>query len=200
MVQTSDSGTSPQVVIKKYANRRLYNTESSSYITLETLSEMVRAGRDFVVYDAKTSEDITRSVLTQIIVEEENKVGQSMLPTTFLRQLIGLYGDNMQGMVPRYLESAMTQFSRQQAQMRAAMQQTMGSFLPPGMEEIGRQNMAMMERAMSLFAPFATRPEAGGATAGADAGTADEIDTLRHEVERLQAELAAAKEKVAKRG
>lgn len=198
MTKTSDGGAASQVVIKKYANRRLYNTESSSYITLETLSEMVRAGRDFVVYDAKTNEDITRSVLTQIIVEEESKVGQSMLPTNFLRQLIGLYGDNMQGMVPRYLESAMTQFGRQQAQMRAAMQQTMGSFLPPGMEEIGRQNMAMMERAMSLFAPFAARPEAEAPAEPAEAH--EEIDALRHEVERLQAELAAARDKVAKRG
>jgi polyhydroxyalkanoate synthesis repressor PhaR len=198
MTKTSDGGAASQVVIKKYANRRLYNTESSSYITLETLSEMVRAGRDFIVYDAKTNEDITRSVLTQIIVEEESKVGQSMLPTNFLRQLIGLYGDNMQGMVPRYLESAMTQFGRQQAQMRAAMQQTMGSFLPPGMEEIGRQNMAMMERAMSLFAPFAARPETEAPAEPAEVH--EEVDALRHEVERLQAELAAARDKVAKRG
>jgi polyhydroxyalkanoate synthesis repressor PhaR len=197
MARTPDETADAQVVIKKYANRRLYNTESSSYITLETLSEMVRAGRDFVVYDAKTSEDITRSVLTQIIVEEEGKVGQSMLPTNFLRQLIGLYGDNMQGMVPRYLESAMAQFGRQQAQMRAAMQQTMGSFLPPGMEEIGRQNIAMMERAMSLFAPFAPRSET---RQDATSDTApDEIDALRHEIERLEAELASAKTNKTKR-
>ncbi len=197
MAQTPDETAATQVVIKKYANRRLYNTESSSYITLETLSEMVRAGRDFVVYDAKTSEDITRSVLTQIIVEEESKVGQSMLPTNFLRQLIGLYGDNMQGMVPRYLESAMAQFGRQQAQMRAAMQQTMGSFLPPGMEEIGRQNIAMMERAMSLFAPFAPRSETKSETT--PESVPEEIDTLRSEIDRLQAELADMKSNKAKR-
>lgn len=194
MAQKPDE-TAAQVVIKKYANRRLYNTETSTYITLETLSEMVRAGRDFAVFDAKTGEDITRSVLTQIIVEEESKVGQAMLPTTFLRQLIGLYGDNMQGMVPRYLEQAMAQFGRQQAQMRAAMQHTMGSFLPPGMEEIGRQNMAMMERAMSLFAPFsrddAAAPEVDDAR--------EEMEALRGEVERLQAELAAVRSKAAKR-
>ncbi|HQT73518.1 MAG TPA: polyhydroxyalkanoate synthesis repressor PhaR, partial [Acidiphilium sp.] len=158
MAQTPD-GTKP-IVIKKYANRRLYNTESSTYITLETLSEMVREGRDFEVFDAKSGEDITRAVLTQIIVEEESKVGQAMLPTNFLRQLIGLYGNNMQGVVPRFLEQAMSQFSRQQSQMRAAVQQTMGNFMPPGMEEIGRQNMAMMERAMSLFSPFAPPGEA----------------------------------------
>lgn len=199
MADTADKAALPQVVIKKYANRRLYNTESSSYITLETLSEMVRAGREFVVFDAKSGDDITRSVLTQIIVEEEGKVGQSMLPTAFLRQLIGLYGDNMQGMVPRYLESAMSQFSRQQAQMRAAMQQTvqqtMGSFLPPGMEEIGRQNIAMMERAMSLFAPFAPR---GEAEAPADE-VQEEVAALRGEVARLQAELAAIQGKSGKR-
>jgi polyhydroxyalkanoate synthesis repressor PhaR len=197
MAQTPEETAVTQVVIKKYANRRLYNTESSSYITLETLSEMVRAGRDFVVYDAKTSEDITRSVLTQIIVEEEGKVGQSMLPTNFLRQLIGLYGDNMQGMVPRYLESAMAQFGRQQAQMRAAMQQTMGNFLPPGMEEIGKQNIAMMERAMSLFAPFAPRGDSRQ-DAAAEAPT-DEMSTLRTEIDRLHAELDAIKQNKANR-
>lgn len=197
MAQTPDETKTAQVVIKKYANRRLYNTETSTYITLETLSEMVRAGRDFVVYDAKSGEDITRSVLTQIIVEEESKVGQAMLPTKFLRQLIGLYGDNMQGMVPRYLEQAMNQFSRQQVQMRAAMQQTMGNFLPPGMEQLGRQNMAMMERAMSLFAPFTPRDEAE-AEPEAEA-RADEADVLRTEVERLQAEIASLRAKSAKR-
>jgi polyhydroxyalkanoate synthesis repressor PhaR len=143
-----------QVVVKKYANRRLYNTESSSYITLDSLAEMVRAGRDFVVFDAKTGEDITRSVLTQIIVEEESK-GTALLPTGFLRQLISFYGDSMQGLVPRYLEQALTTFGRQQQQMRVAMQQTMGNFFPFGIEEVSRQNMAMMERAMSLFTgPF----------------------------------------------
>src|ERR1700691_1273700 len=133
------------VVVKKYANRRLYNTESSSYITLDTLAEMVRGGRDFVVYDAKTGDDITRGVLTQIIVEEEGK-GRAMLPTGFLRQLIGFYGDSVQNLVPRYLEQALSSFARQQEQMRQAVQQTMGSFFPFGMEEVGRQNLAMMER------------------------------------------------------
>lgn len=196
MAQIPEEAAPPQIVVKKYANRRLYNTETSTYITLETLSEMVRQGRDFVVFDAKTGEDITRSVLTQIIVEEEAKVGQSMLPAAFLRQLIGLYGDNLQGLVPRYLESAMAQFGRQQAQMRAAMQQTMGNFLPPGIEEIGRQNIAMMERAISLFAPFAPRTESDEP---APDGTAEEIDALRHEVERLQAELAESRTKPGKR-
>jgi polyhydroxyalkanoate synthesis repressor PhaR len=181
----------PPVVVKKYANRRLYNTESSSYITLDTLADMVREGRDFVVYDAKTGDDITRSVLTQIIVEEESK-GRAMLPTGFLRQLIGFYGDSVQTLVPRYLEQALSNFARQQEQMRQAVTQTMGSFFPFGMEEVGRQNMAMMERAMSLFAPFAPRPsEAGEPGTGEPPPPAptDEAAALRAEVALLRAQL-----------
>ena len=179
----------PPVVVKKYANRRLYNTESSSYITLDNLAEMVRQGRDFVVYDAKSGEDITRSVLTQIIVEEEGK-GSAMLPTSFLRQLIGFYGDSMQGLVPRYLEQTMSAFAQQQEQMRATMQKTVGNFFPFGnVEEMGRQNMAMMERAMTLFAPFYRGQESGSPI---DPG-ATELSLLRSEIERLRRELAAAK-------
>jgi polyhydroxyalkanoate synthesis repressor PhaR len=181
----------PPVVVKKYANRRLYNTESSSYITLDTLADMVREGRDFVVYDAKTSEDITRSVLTQIIVEEEGK-GRSLLPTGFLRQLIGFYGNSMQTLVPKYLENAMTNFARQQDQMRQAMQQTMGSFFPFGMEEVSRQNMAMMERAMSLFTPFLPG-EPGDNAQRTEPASADEVAMLRAEVELLRDQLARAK-------
>ncbi len=143
----------PPVVVKKYANRRLYNTETSSYITLDNLADMIRAGRDFVVYDAKSGEDITRGVLTQIIVEEESK-GTSMLPTAFLRQLIGFYGGSLQGVVPRYLEQAMSSFARQQQQLRQVVQQTFSPFLPVGVEEMSRQNVAMIERAMSMFNPF----------------------------------------------
>ena len=176
----------PPVVVKKYANRRLYNTESSAYITLDNLAEMVRKGRDFVVYDAKSGEDITRSVLTQIIVEEEGK-GQNLLPTAFLRQLIGLYGGSMQGIVPNYLEQAMSAFAEQQEQVRASVQKSMGSMtglFPFGnLEEVSRQNVAMMERAMKMFSPFprpGQKPE-------------DEIAALRAEVERLRKELAAKK-------
>jgi polyhydroxyalkanoate synthesis repressor PhaR len=180
----------PPVVVKKYANRRLYNTESSSYITLDNLAAMVRQGRDFVVYDAKSGEDITRSVLTQIIVEEEGK-GHNLLPTSFLRKLIGFYGDQMQALVPRYLEQSMTAFAQQQEQMRAAMQKTMGSLFPFGnatMEEVGRQNVAMMERALSLFTPF-YRPSDAQPPGSADA----EIAELRAEVEMLKRQLAAQK-------
>ena len=181
------------VVVKKYANRRLYNTESSSYITLDTLAEMVRNGRDFVVYDAKTGDDITRGVLTQIIVEEESK-GRAMLPTGFLRQIIGFYGDSVQTLVPRYLEQAMTGFARQQEQMRQAMQQTMGNFFPFGMEEVGRQNMAMMERAMSLFSPFARGSELSESRDPAPTPSPpDEMTALRAEVEFLRAQLTHAR-------
>ncbi|MEJ1976836.1 MAG: polyhydroxyalkanoate synthesis repressor PhaR [Acetobacteraceae bacterium] len=208
------------VVVKKYANRRLYNTESSSYITLDNLAGMIRVGRDFVVYDARTGEDITRSVLTQIIVEEESK-GRAMLPTAFLRQIIGFYGDSLQQFVPSYLEQAMASFALQQEQMRTAVQQTMGNFFPLNIQEVSRQNIAMMERAMSLFTPFRRPAPQDGETA-AEPAAADaapeaaqhatpeepasepaphheppapsgEMEALRHEVESLRAQLAAAR-------
>ncbi len=191
----------PPVVIKKYANRRLYNTESSSYITLDNLAEMVRCGRDFVVYDARTGDDITRSVLTQIIVEEESK-GKAMLPTAFLRELIGFYGGALPSMMPRYIEQTMSGLARQQEQVRSAMQQTMGNLMPPGFEELGRQNMAMMDRAMSLFSPFYRTASATAAPAAAPAPgepseaaqeAGDELIKLRAEVELLKTELAIAR-------
>ena len=199
----------PPVVVKKYANRRLYNTESSSYITLENLAGMIRVGRDFVVYDAKSGEDITRGVLTQIIVEEESK-GRAMLPTAFLRQIISFYGDSLQQFVPSYLEQAMSSFALQQEQMRSAVQQTVGTFFPANIQEVGRQNMAMMERAMSLFTPFYRPPARSGEadqpapdqpapdlTAGAanpiEPDRSDHVQHLQHEVESLRLQLAAAR-------
>jgi polyhydroxyalkanoate synthesis repressor PhaR len=178
----------PPVVVKKYANRRLYNTESSSYVTLDDLAAMVRQGRHFVVYDAKSGEDITRGVLTQIIVEEEAK-GRSLLPTSFLRQIIGFYGDSMQSLVPRYLENVMGAFARQQEQVRRAVEQSMGGFNPfGGLEEMGKQNMAMMERAMNLFAPF--RP--GGAEPP-ESGDSARVAALQAEVEQLKRQIEALK-------
>jgi polyhydroxyalkanoate synthesis repressor PhaR len=202
----ADSGTKPPVVVKKYANRRLYNTESSCYITLDNLADMVRLGRDFVVYDAKSGEDITRGVLTQIIVEEEGK-GRALLPTAFLRQLIGFYGDQMQSLVPRFLEQAMSALTQQQEQMRTAMQKTMGNLFPFGnIEEVGRQNMAIMERAFSMFTPFYRGADPGDAGApggklpldprvrpGDSPGEAPEIAGLRAEVESLRRQLEAAR-------
>lgn len=183
-----DASSPPVVLVKKYANRRLYNTESSSYITLENLAEMVRAGRDFIVFDAKTGEDITRSVLTQIIVEEEGK-GRAMLPTGFLRKLIGFYGNSMQGLVPNYLEKAMEAFAEQQEKVRVTVQETVGGLFP-GMEEVSRQNMAMMERAMGMFAPFYPLPDA--TTPSGEANPEPEVAALRAEVERLHKALAEA--------
>jgi polyhydroxyalkanoate synthesis repressor PhaR len=187
MAALPESALQP-VVVKKYANRRLYNTDSSSYITLDNLAEMVRGGRDFVVFDAKTGEDITRSVLTQIIVEEEGK-GKAMLPTGFLRQLIGFYGNSMQGLVPNYLEKAMEAFAEQQEKVRATVQETVGTLFP-GMEEVSRQNLAMMERAMGMFAPFYRSSEAITTIGNADAE--NEVEVLRAEVERLRKALDEA--------
>lgn len=188
--KTAEGPREPPVVVKKYANRRLYNTESSSYITLDTLAEMVRGGRDFVVYDAKSGEDITRGVLTQIIVEEENK-GRALLPTSFLRQLIAFYGDSLQNLVPRYLEQAMASFARQQQEMRVAMQQTMGNLFPFNMEEMGRQ----MERAMTLFSPFYRPPGAEAPTQpeAPRAAVEEELRALRAEVANLRRQLADAR-------
>ncbi|MBT5193357.1 MAG: polyhydroxyalkanoate synthesis repressor PhaR, partial [Rhodospirillaceae bacterium] len=133
-------GADDTIVIKKYANRRLYNTATSSYVTLDTLCTMVKDGQNFVVQDAKSGNDITRSVLTQIIFEEESK-GQNLLPISFLRQLIGFYGDSLQTMVPGYLDSTMSAFSHNQDQIRQHMTDTMGETNPfRQMEELGRQN------------------------------------------------------------
>jgi len=149
------------VVIKKYANRRLYNTASSSYVTLEHLAEMVRQGVDFVVYDAKTNEDLTRSVLTQIIFEEESHGAQNLLPLQFLRQLIRFYGDSMQSLLPSYLEMSLDGFARQ----RERLQKDFASAFGGGeaidrIQDQVRQNLQLFDRAMKMFTPFAYgRPE-----------------------------------------
>jgi polyhydroxyalkanoate synthesis repressor PhaR len=146
------------ITIKKYANRRLYNTATSSYVTLDHLCQMVKEGEEFVVYDAKTGDDITRSVLTQIIVEEEAK-GQNLLPIGFLRHLISFYGDSLQMVVPRYLDHAMETFTENQEQTRGNMKEALGGMFPYGQfEELTKQNMAMFENAFSMFTP----PMAGG--------------------------------------
>ena len=141
--------------IKKYANRRLYNTGTSTYVTLEDLAAMVKEGEDFLVYDAKTGDDITRSVLAQIIFEQENKAGQNLLPTTFLRQLIRFYGDSMQMVVPHYLEQSIDTLTREQEKFRKQLTTTfsMTPFAP--LEEHVRRNMEMFERTFSMFKPFA---------------------------------------------
>ena len=206
-----DAGPKPApVVIKKYANRRLYNTATSAYVTLDHLSQMVKEKTDFVVYDAKTGEDITRSVLTQIIVEEESKGGQTLLPISFLRQLISFYGDSLQGVVPQYLEMSMTQFARNQEQMRRYMQNAFGFNPFQQFESMGKQNMAMFEKAMQMFNPFGAgqtpgapgQPpsQANGAAAEpakpeapADKDTA--VEDLQRKLNELQGQLAELSKK-----
>lgn len=142
------------ITIKKYANRRLYNTASSSYVTLEYLCQLVKDNVDFVVVDAKTDEDITRSVLTQIIVEQEAK-GQQLLPLSFLRQLISFYGDNLQMLVPKYLEQSMQSFVQHQQNFRQQMQQTFGNMFPfTQLDEVNRNNIEFFQKSLQLFNPF----------------------------------------------
>ena len=152
--EASGNASGERVVIKKYANRRLYNTASSSYVTLEHLSEMVKQGVDFVVYDAKTNEDITRSVLTQIIFEEESQ-GQSLLPIQFLRQLIGFYGNSMQAFLPSYLEMSLATFTQQQERLRGQFSNFGQGAGIGAYEEQIKQNLALFDRAMKMFSPFA---------------------------------------------
>ncbi len=190
MAEQMPQPAKPPVTIKKYANRRLYNTATSSYVTLDHLCQMVKEGTEFVVYDAKTGDDITRGVLTQIIVEEEGK-GQNLLPISFLRQLIGFYGDNLQWLVPRYLEHSMKSFARNQEQMRTYMQDALGGLFPFGQfEEMGKQNMVLLERAMKMFSPFPIDLGQVGAAGGeaAKAGEGD-LDTLKERLNALQREI-----------
>ncbi|MEO0392598.1 MAG: polyhydroxyalkanoate synthesis repressor PhaR, partial [Pseudomonadota bacterium] len=160
----------------------------SSYVTLDHLSKMVKAGEDFVVYDAKSGNDITRSVLTQIIVEEESK-GENLLPTSFLRQLIGFYGGNMQMLVPKYLEHSMQAFAKNQEQMNDMLRDSMGGMFPlKQMEEMGKQNRAMFEQAMRMFNPGADSDE-GKATAGGDDKSGADLDDLNRKLSELQAQI-----------
>jgi polyhydroxyalkanoate synthesis repressor PhaR len=186
------------VIIKKYANRRLYNTGTSTYVTLEDLAAMVKAGNDFVVYDAKSGEDITRSVLAQIIFEQENKEGQSLLPITFLRQLIRFYGDSMQMLVPRYLEVSIESLTREQQKFRDQMAQAFGGSPFGALEDQVRRNMEMFERAFAMFTPFARREEQAGEaekSAPRAAGGADEIDDLKRQMEEMQKRLERLSDK-----
>jgi polyhydroxyalkanoate synthesis repressor PhaR len=201
MAESNGSDAAP-VTIKKYANRRLYNTATSSYVTLDYLCQMVKDGIDFVVFDAKTGDDITRSVLTQIIVDEEAK-GQNLLPISFLRQLIGYYGDNMQQtLLPQYLEHSMKTFSRNQEQMQEYMRESLGGMFPMGqLEEMGRQNMAMFEKAMQVFSPYGNDGAGKAAPVEPDQKTEtvakedDQINALERKLDALQAQIEAMSQK-----
>jgi polyhydroxyalkanoate synthesis repressor PhaR len=178
------------ITIKKYANRRLYNTGTSTYVTLEDLAVMVKAGEDFLVYDAKSGEDITRSVLAQIIFEQENKEGQQLLPINFLRQLIRFYGDSMQMLVPRYLEVSIESLTREQEKFRQQMTTAFGGG-PFGMlEEQARRNMEMFEKAFGMFAPFARRQSTGEDKAGEPSGDIDEMKRQLNEMQQRLSKIA----------
>lgn len=199
------------VVIKKYANRRLYNTETSTYVTLEDLAAMVRSDRDFVVYDAKTGEDLTHSVLTQIIVEQEGRSGgQTLLPIPFLRQLIRFYDDSIARMVPSYLQMSLEMLAKEQERFRAQLSNMMGqnpfgAAALDAMQEQARKNMAMFEKAMAMWSPFGTpsttkpeEPGAGSKTKPAEPGPAAKPseDDSKSELEDLKAQLASMQEKI----
>jgi polyhydroxyalkanoate synthesis repressor PhaR len=181
------------VTIKKYANRRLYNTGTSTYVTLEDLAAMVKAGEDFIVHDAKTGEDITRQVLAQIIFEQENKEGQSLLPIAFLRQLIRFYGDSMQMLVPRYLEVSIDSLTREQEKFRQHMAQAFGGSPFGALEDQVRRNMEMFERAFAMFTPFARREgQPAGEADKSNAqpgGSGEEINDLKRQMEEMQKRL-----------
>ena len=197
----STAGATGPIIIKKYANRRLYNTQSSSYVTLDHLAQMVREGRDFEVRDARSGDDITRSVLAQIIFEEENK-GQHLLPIQFLRQLIRFYGDSLQAFLPSYLEMSMENFTKNQEDMRKKFADAFTGRLGfkdlgvKDFEELTRQNLQMFEQAMRMFSPFGT----GGMT-GASSGTAKKSETAAErdeEIRELKDQIAAMREQIAR--
>lgn len=184
------------VTIKKYANRRLYNTATSTYVTLEDLAEMVKSGTDFTVHDAKTGEDITRSVLTQIIFEEENK-GQNLLPIRFLQQLIRFYGDSMPGLVPSYLEFSIESLRRDQEKLQQQMTEAVGGNPFGAMEDQVRQNMAMFEQTMRMFSPFSTQPseknqtppETPKETSSENASSDTDLKALRDQLSSMQQQI-----------
>ena len=201
MTEASNDTKTEMVTIKKYANRRLYNTATSSYVTLEDLAVMIKEGIDFVVFDAKTDEDITRSVLTHIIVEQENK-GQNLLPVSFLRNVISFYGDSLETVVPKYLEHSMQSFTQNKDQMRDYMSDTFGGVTPfSAFEEAGKQNMAMFDQAMKMFTPFqanaasptqeasAPNPTPAPAPQEENDGANDDLADLKDQLAAMQQQL-----------
>lgn len=193
-LNVTETNTDGPVVIKKYANRRLYNTQTSSYVTLDHLCEMVKEGVEFEVRDARTGEDITRSVLTQIIFDEESK-GQNLLPIRFLRQLIRMYGDSLQAFVPGYLDMSMESFTKNQEAIRNRMAEAFGGG-SQALEAMTRQNLAMFERAMRMFTPFGlARPEEparapSNGPAEPRTKPSEEISELKGEIEAMRQQLA----------
>src|SRR4051812_44640031 len=179
--------------IKKYANRRLYNTGTSTYVTLEDLATMVKDGEDFLVYDAKSGDDITRSVLAQIIFEQENKAGQNLLPTTFLRQLIRFYGDSMQMIVPKYLEQSIATLTQEQEKFRKQIANSLSGTPFGPLEEQVRRNMELFQQTFSMFKPFVGPLPVGSAElepgANAEPAKDNNIDDLRQQMKEMQERL-----------
>jgi polyhydroxyalkanoate synthesis repressor PhaR len=185
--------SSVATTIKKYANRRLYNTASSTYVTLANLAEMVKNGEDFVVYDAKTNEDITRSVLTQIIFEQEGIEGQSLLPTTFLRQLIRFYGDSLQALLPSYLEYSIDRFTGEKQAMREAAGRIFGAEAFPtnsfaALQDLTQKNLAAFNQALGIFSPFGGAI-AKGETTARNVASSEDLDELRIQLNDMQKKL-----------
>ena len=190
MAKSKQNNPGDPITIKKYANRRLYNTQTSSYITLDFLAEMTRNDQDFVVVDAKSGEDITHNVLTQIIVDEESS-GKQMLPVKFLRQLISMYGNSMQSLMPSYLEASMDSFRRNQEQFKSAVE---GAFAHSPFAEIAKRNLQMFEAAAHAFQPPAAGAAAPAPPSATTSGSKDD------EIAALKAEMARLQDKVAKLG
>jgi polyhydroxyalkanoate synthesis repressor PhaR len=202
MVAKDDQSQSEPIIIKKYANRRLYNTDTSTYVTLDDLAEMVRVERDFVVFDAKSGDDLTHAVLTQIIVDQESR-GQSLLPIPFLRQLIRFYGDSIEQLIPSYLEHSMTSLTRHHERYRKQYEKSFGSSAIEAVQEQARQNLVMFEKAMGVFSPFdpsnpsakepAEKPNAAAAKTAqkspARGGDNNEIDSLKAQLSAMQEQL-----------
>ena len=182
MAKSGTSDSDDVIIIKKYANRRLYNTRSSSYITLDFLAKLTREGKDFQVVDAKTGDDITHNILTQIIMEEESS-GQQMLPVGFLRELISMYGNSMQSMIPQYLEASMEAFRKNQEKFHTAME---GSIKNSPFAQLARQNLAMFEAASSAFTPRKDKQARYPGPASAPASSDDEIAALKAELSAMQ--------------
>ena len=192
------AGSKPAITIKKYANRRLYNTGTSTYVTLDDLATLVKAGEEFVVVDAKTGEDITRSVLTQIIFEQESR-GGNMLPVSFLRQLIGYYGDQMQSLVPSYLDFTMQSLTREQGKLREQMTRAFGAQAMEAIEEQTRRNVEMFQNAMRMFSPF-PMPQSGTATAKDQEPEAPEPVEADDDLKELKDQIAAMQRKIESMG
>ena len=196
------SNPASPTTIKKYANRRLYNTSSSAYVTLADLAKMVKSGEDFVVFDAKTNEDITRGVLAQIIFEQEGIEGQSLLPITFLRQIIRFYGDSVQALLPSYLEFSIDRFTGEQQKMREAAARSFGqnpfSTTPfAALEEMTRKNLAAFNQALAMFAPFVpgAPPSAAVVAAAKEPPAASDLDDLRTQISEMKRRLDGIVEK-----